>query len=75
MTALPAWLCQMRASVEKPIKFFSWLVGQRVSRKDADDLGTVIETMPKLKVRWDRGQTSYFDRERPANVRKIAGLL
>jgi hypothetical protein len=36
-----------------PIKFFSWLAGQRVSRKDADHLGTVLETMPKLKVQWD----------------------
>ena len=43
--------------------------------KDADHLGTVRETMPRLKVQWDSGQISYFRRDRPANVKTIAGLL
>jgi hypothetical protein len=55
----------------EPIKFFSWLIGQRVARIDTDQKGTVVETMPKLKVKWDHGQISYFLRDRPANIKKI----
>jgi hypothetical protein len=56
---------------ESPVKFFSWLIGQRVSRKDGGELGTVIETLPRLKVKWDRGRTSYFPRHHSANVKNI----
>jgi hypothetical protein len=56
---------------ESPIKFFSWLIGERVSRKDTDEQGGVLETMPRLKVKWDDGATSYFRRDRPGNVRKL----
>ena len=59
---------------ESPIKFFSWLVGQRVSRKDTEEHGTVVETMPVLKVKWDLGRTSYYRRDRAGNVMKLPHL-
>ena len=59
---------------QSPIKFFSWLVGQRVSRKDNDECGTVLETMPRLKVKWDGGRTSYYVRDRPGDVTKMPVL-
>ena len=46
----------------------TWTVGQRVSRKDSDKLGTVVETDGSIKVRWDDGKTSYFRHEDEANV-------
>ena len=56
--------------MEHPIKFYYWYVGQRVSRDDSDEQGTVVETLPRLKVKWDGGSTSYFNRDEPANLRK-----
>ena len=44
-------------------------VGQRVSRKDSSEQGTVTETKRKTKVKWDGGRTSYFEDGKPANVR------
>ena len=44
--------------------------GQRVSRKDTPDSGTVVEANGKIKVKWDAGRTSYFRRDQPANVKK-----
>jgi hypothetical protein len=38
----------------------TWFVGQRVSRTDTDELGTVIKINGSIKVKWDRGSTSYF---------------
>jgi hypothetical protein len=46
----------------------AWQVGQRVSRKDGEALGTVLETNGSIKVKWDTGQTSYFRHGQPANV-------
>jgi hypothetical protein len=46
----------------------SWCVGQRVSRKDTEELGTVTEIDGKIKVEWDGGSTSYFRHGREANV-------
>lgn len=46
-------------------------VGQRVSRITTDEHGTVTETNGLIKVKWDRGRTSYFHRGKPANVRLI----
>ena len=46
----------------------TWRVGERVSRKKSDELGTVIEIDGKIKVRWDTGQTSYFRNGQQANV-------
>jgi len=49
-----------------------WRVGQRVARKDSDELGTVVEVDSGLvKVKWDRGRTSYYRPRKPGNV-KIA---
>jgi hypothetical protein len=38
----------------------TWKVGQRVSRKDTDELGTVTKINGSVKVEWDGGRTSYF---------------
>jgi hypothetical protein len=46
----------------------TWRAGQRVKRKDSDQLGTVIEVGSEIKVRWDNGQTSYFRHGQRANV-------
>lgn len=45
-----------------------WLVGQRVSRKTKDELGTVVEINGQVKVKWDGGQTSYFSHDDKADV-------
>lgn len=58
-------------AVEPPIKFFYWFVGQRVSRRDSDERGTIVETLPRLKVKWDGGRTSYFNRDESGNVTKV----
>jgi len=46
----------------------TWLVGQRVSRIDTEELGTVIEINGAIKVRWDGGRTSYFRHGEAANI-------
>jgi hypothetical protein len=46
-----------------------WSVGQRVARKDSNELGTVVQTDGKIKVKWDDGRTSYFIHGKRANVR------
>jgi hypothetical protein len=49
----------------------AWRVGKRVSRKDAEEFGTVVEANDEIKVKWDGGRTSYFRRDQPANVRSV----
>jgi hypothetical protein len=44
-------------------------IGQRVSRKDSAELGTVLQANSPIKVKWDGGRTSYFYLSRPSNVR------
>jgi len=46
-----------------------WRAGRRVSRKDSAERGTVVEVNPEIKVKWDGGRTSYFRRDKPANVK------
>jgi hypothetical protein len=47
-----------------------WKVGQRVARKDSDELGTVVEVdRGVVKVKWDRGKTSYYHPGEPGNVK------
>ena len=48
----------------------NWQAGQRVTRKDADELGTVVKINGNIKVKWDSGGTSYFRHGEPANVRR-----
>ena len=51
-----------------------WRVGQRVSRKDGDELGVVDDVDVDgdvFKVKWDRGRTSYFRPDMPANVKLV----
>ena len=46
----------------------TWRVGQRVSRKNSNELGTIMETDGAIKVKWDNGQTSYYRHGQEANV-------
>jgi hypothetical protein len=51
----------------------TWPVGQRVSRKNTEELGTVIANDGSIKVKWDTGRTSYFRHSEAANVKlKVA---
>ena len=43
-------------------------VGQRVSRKETEELGTIIEIDGKIKMKWDGGRTSHFRHGDAANV-------
>ncbi len=49
----------------------TWRVGQRVSRKDTQERGTISEANNQIKVEWDRGRTSYYHRKTPANIELI----
>jgi hypothetical protein len=51
------------------LKAEGWRVGQRVCREDSQEQGTIVEANHQIKVKWDNGQTSYFDRNQPANVK------
>lgn len=46
----------------------SWQVGQRVSRIDTEELGTVVKINGSIKVKWDGGRTSYFRHDTQANI-------
>jgi hypothetical protein len=47
-----------------------WQVGQRVARKNSNELGVVVEVdRGVVKVKWDRGATSYYRLEAPGNVK------
>jgi hypothetical protein len=46
----------------------TWRAGQRVVRKDTEELGTVVETDGTIKVKWDGGSTSYFRHGIPGNI-------
>ena len=45
-----------------------WQAGQRVVRIKGDEEGTIVEADGQIKVKWDRGRTSYYRRGVPANV-------
>jgi hypothetical protein len=48
----------------------AWRVGQRVARKVSDELGVIVEVdRGVVKVKWDRGKTSYFRPEALGNVK------
>ena len=42
-----------------------------VARTDAQEFGTIIHTDGGIKVKWDSGQTSYFGRDKPSNVKLV----
>ncbi len=46
----------------------TWQVGQRVQRKNTNELGTVVSVDGQVKVKWDGGRTSYFRHAERANV-------
>ncbi len=45
-----------------------WKVGRRVCRPDGQDRGTIVEANGVIKVKWDSGRTSYFERGKQSNV-------
>lgn len=51
-------------------------VGQRVSREDSGEMGTIVEVNGEIKVKWDSGRTSYYRRKKPAKIELVekAGL-
>ncbi len=53
----------------KPGQSHEWRPGARVSRINPSEVGTVVAADGVLKVKSDDGRTSYFHRERPANLR------
>jgi len=46
----------------------TWQIGQRVSRTDTEELGTVVRINGFIKVKWDGGRTSYFRHGTRANI-------
>jgi hypothetical protein len=57
--------------MEPPVDRTGWKVGQRVARKDSDELGAVVEAdRGVVKVKWDRGKTSYYRPGEPGNVKR-----
>jgi hypothetical protein len=56
--------------MEPEVDRSAWTVGQRVTRKDSDELGAVVEVyLGVVKVRWDGGSTSYYRPGEPGNVK------
>jgi hypothetical protein len=44
--------------------------GRRVARINGNELGVVVEMVRRVvKVKWDRGKTSYYRPDMPANVK------
>jgi hypothetical protein len=58
-----------RGRPNEDLERLTWRVGQRVRRTDADAGGTVVEEGILIKVKWDRGATSYYRSHEPANIR------
>jgi hypothetical protein len=48
-----------------------WRVGRRVCRMDTNEQGTIAEADGRIKVQWDQGGTSYYDRRVPSNVQLL----
>jgi hypothetical protein len=47
-----------------------WRVGQRVVRKNSEELGIIVQVdRGTVKVKWDRGRTSYYFLASPGNVK------
>jgi hypothetical protein len=58
--------------MEPEVDRSNWRPGQRVSRRDSAELGVVVNVDRRVvKVKWERGRTSYYRPDVPANV-KIA---
>jgi len=49
-------------------KRHTWPVVLRVSRKDTQELGTVVEHDGEVKMKWDGGKTSYYRHGQQANI-------
>ena len=56
--------------MEPAVDRSDWKVGQRVVRKDSDELGIIVEVCRGVvKVKWDLGKTSYYRPHEPGNVK------
>jgi hypothetical protein len=52
------------ARVRNSIASALWAHGRRVSRENKRgnlELGSIVKANGKIKVKWDSGQTSYYD--------------
>jgi hypothetical protein len=56
--------------MEPKVDRSDWKRSQRVARKDSDELGTIAEIdRGVVKVKWDRGKTSYYLPGESGNVK------
>jgi hypothetical protein len=57
--------------MEPEVDRSNWKIGQRVARKDGVELGVVVNVDRRrvVKVKWERGRTSYYRPDVPANVK------
>ena len=46
-----------------------WPVGLRVSKKDTNEMGTVVENERDIKVKWENGKTSHYRNGEEAEVK------
>jgi hypothetical protein len=56
--------------MEPPVDRTGWKVGLRVTRRDSDESGIIVEVNSGfIKVRWHKGKTSYYRPGEPGNVK------
>jgi hypothetical protein len=56
--------------MEPEVHRSNWKPGQRVSRRDGAELGVVVNVDRRVvKVKWERGRTSYYRPDVRANVK------
>jgi hypothetical protein len=46
----------------------AWRIGRRVYRKHSEERGIIVAANGQIKVKWDSGRTSYFRRDKRANL-------
>jgi hypothetical protein len=65
------WNRWQNAAMEPEVDRSNWKIGQRVARKDGVELGVVVNVDRRrvVKVKWERGRTSYYRPDVPANVK------
>jgi hypothetical protein len=57
--------------MEPEVDRSGWQIGQRVARKDSNELVVIadIDGAGVVKVKWDRGKTSYYRPSELGNVK------
>lgn len=49
----------------------TWKIGQRVLRQDTGEKGTIIQAPVLIRVKWDGGRVSKYDRENPEKIHAL----